>query len=132
MTGKGDEGFSFGVPKTDLGVSPGPDGTSPKTACLDLIQTRTRSSPSAVLTKILSSQTIGVAPLAPGRSTRQATFRFVSHETAMPFSADVPFPRGPRHDAQFSAETEAGISTTPHNNSSNLFDIVTDSRARPL
>jgi hypothetical protein len=93
------------------------------------MQIRTRSSPSAELTKILSSQTTGVAPLAPGNVTRQATLRFASQETAIPVSVDVPFPRGPRHDAQFSAETEAGIANTPDNNSSdkrNLFDIVID------
>jgi hypothetical protein len=95
------------------------------------MQIRTRSSPSAELTKILSSQTTGVAPLAPGNVTRQAILRFASQETARPVSVDVPFPRGPRHDAQFSAETEDGIATTPSTSSSFnriLFDIVNDSR----
>src|ERR1700677_3116598 len=59
--------------------------------------------PSTLVRKMRSSQTAGVEPPGPGRSSFQAMFLVALHEIGRPFSAEWPSRLGPRHCGQLSA-----------------------------
>src|SRR5579872_157942 len=60
---------------------------------------------SGLVTNTESSQTTGVAWLAPGRATDQSTLSLVVQLSGKPRSVVEPLRNGPRHCGQFSAET---------------------------
>ena len=66
----------------------------------------------AVVTNILSPQTIGCDHPAPGSSTFQAMFLSVFHSEGSFFSGERPLPSGPRKHGQFPVVAENAVAAT--------------------
>jgi hypothetical protein len=65
----------------------------------------TKSSPSTLVRKIRSPNTTGVAPAAPGNSSRHRRFSVVLQEVGTFRSSLIPWFNGPRHDGQLLRDT---------------------------